>query len=58
MIQQAPGDDRFAPDCFAGELGRRVPVRVRGEAVGDGVLVDAVVAPDGRSVEFTLDIEV
>lgn len=58
--QPAPGDDRFAPGAFDGNIGKRITVRV---VVGahsyptTGTLVEARVTQGGRLAELTVEID-
>ena len=44
--------ERFAPDAFASQVGKRVPLRIDDHAVADCVIIDAVVSDDGSEVEI------
>jgi hypothetical protein len=51
----APGEV-FAPDAFAGQIGKDIPVRLAGGVVMCRV-TGADIAPDGQSVELHLDVD-
>jgi hypothetical protein len=57
MNQPAGDGERFTPDAFVSQVGKTVPVRVSNDRTVDGRVVAAAVAADGRSVEFTLDVD-
>jgi hypothetical protein len=56
FTQAAPAGEVFAPDAFADQTGKEIPVKLPQGAV-TGWLVRAVVAPDGRSAEFEVDAD-
>jgi len=57
-VQPAPSGGTFAPDAFAHQIGRTLPLTLEGSsAERDCVLVAAQVSGDGQSVEFTLEVD-
>ena len=56
LTQRADEHERYAPDAWAGNIGKEIPVHV-GSITTTGKLVSAVVAEDGRSVVLTVEVE-
>lgn len=54
-VEHAPQGTAWAPDAFAGNVGKTIPVNTPA-GPQEGRVVACVVADDGRSVEFTLDL--
>lgn len=57
IVQQAGEFEIFAPGAFDNVVGSTVPVDLNGSPLGDGTMVDAVVAEDGKSVTLTVDLD-
>ena len=56
--QPAPSGEVFAPDAFASQVGKTIPLTLEGSpAERDCKLVAAEVSDDGTSVEFTLEVD-
>lgn len=55
--QPAEPGATFAPDAFAGQIGKTVPLTIEGRAADGGCkVVGAQVADDGSSVSLTLEV--
>jgi hypothetical protein len=58
FVQPAPPGEMFAPDVFASQIGKTVPLTLEGDpAERDCVVVGAAVSEDGTSVELTLEVD-
>lgn len=53
----AEPSDRFAPTAFASQIGEMIRVNMPDGTTNQGVVLDAVVSPDGTSVELTIEID-
>ncbi len=51
----APTATRFAPGCFDSQIGKVVPLNLRGVEIGHMRLIAADVAGDGLSVHLTYE---
>lgn len=54
-VRANPGD-RFAPDAFVAQLGKKIPVNGVDGDRREGILCDTIVAEDGASVTLTLEV--
>lgn len=52
---EAPANSVFAPDAFASQVGKEVPLHVGFEPRGTAQLISARVAADGLSAELEID---
>lgn len=55
--QAVPPDIEIAPRALASILGQTVDVRMHGDVVGRGTIIDAHLIDDGRAIWITLDQE-
>lgn len=56
--QPAPPGERFAPDAFASQIGKTVPLTLEGSpAERDCKVLGAEVSEDGTSVEMTFEVD-
>jgi hypothetical protein len=46
----------FAPDASIGQIGLPIPLKAGGEIIGHAMLLSAVVAPGGLSVELEFEL--
>lgn len=54
----APSGQIFAPDSFASQVGKTVPLTLEGSPLErDCRVVEAVVSESGTSVELTVDVD-
>jgi hypothetical protein len=56
LTKDAPRDSVFVPDAFTRQVGQEITVRYGGFAER-GILTEAAVAADGRSVRLTLEVD-
>jgi hypothetical protein len=56
VAQRAAGDQPFAPDAFAAQIGQELPVVVNGYLLGTGQLVAAEISDDAFAVRLTFDL--
>jgi len=54
---RAEPNERFAPTCFDARIGDHWPIQLSSGRRIPAKLIAAEVAPDGTSVEFTIDVE-
>ena len=54
--QDCPSGSVFAPITFDDAIGRQFGLTVRGQQRGQGTLVAAAVAPDGRRAWLTVEL--
>jgi hypothetical protein len=56
VTQRAIGDQPFAPDAFAAQVGQDLPVVVNGHLLGTGRLVSAEISDDAVTIRLTFDL--
>jgi hypothetical protein len=57
-VQPAAPGEMFAPDAFASQIGKTLPLSLEGDPTErDCKLVGATVSEDGTSVELTLEVD-
>jgi hypothetical protein len=56
LTHRAGLHERFAPGCFDARIGDPWPVRLPSGDLRPALLVAAEVAPDGSSVELTIEV--
>ena len=55
-VPVTPGEgERFAPDAFAGVIGKVVPLMIGGKPIGNVRVVSVEVEPDGRLATLTYE---
>lgn len=55
FTHRLPDGERFAPDAWAGNIGKLVPVKVGNKRL-EGIVRHAIVADDGLSVVITIEV--